>query len=177
MRWTTGVLTGAAILALAAGCGTATDGQATPAPPAGTRSGASQPAGANTPVPNGPNVAEALDTANKQFKLLAEGDWAGAYALWTDAAKKEVAAKDFQKVNKTCPVYQGEQIQLQDVKPVNMKLVELTWRHSGHVGHSALRHNGRTWQYDPGGETLAEYASGADAAIAKRKADNLCTAG
>lgn len=173
MRCTTGALIGAAVLVLATGCGT--DDQGTPAP-AGTQPGASQPAGDNGPVSNGPNVAEALSVANKQFELLATGDWAGAYALWTDAAKKEVTRKDFEKVNKTCPFFKGEQIQLQDVRPVNMELVELTWRHGGHVGHSALRHNGTTWQYDPGGETLVEYASGADAAIAKRKADNLCTA-
>ncbi|MER7460015.1 hypothetical protein [Micromonospora sp. NPDC126480] len=171
MRRTTAALIGAVLLAVATGCGTGTGGQGTPAPP-----GASQPAADGTPVPNGPNVAEALDVANKQFKLLADGEWAGAYALWTDAARKEVAQKDFEKVNRACPYLEGEQIQLQDVKAVNMELVELTWRHGDHVGHSALRHDGKTWRYDPGGETLVEYASGADAAIAKRKADNLCPA-
>jgi hypothetical protein len=174
MRWTTGALIGAAIVFFATACGTAPD-QGTPAPP-GTAPGASAPAGDNTPVPNGPNVAEALDTANKQFTLLANGDWAGAYALWTESAKKEVKKQDFEKVNKACPIFKGSQIQLQDVKPVGMELIELTWRHGETVGHSALRLSGKTWQYDPGGETLVEYASGADAAIAKRKADNRCTA-
>ncbi len=173
MRRTTTALIGAVVLVAVVGCGTTNDNPGTPAP-GGAQPGATQPAG--TPVPNGPNVAEALDVANQQFKLLADGDWAGAYALWTDSARKEVARKDFEKVNAACPYLKGEPIQLQDVKAVNMELVELTWRHGDHVGRSALRQDGGTWRYDPGGEALVEYAAGADAAIAKRKADNRCPA-
>ncbi|MEV0426466.1 hypothetical protein [Micromonospora sp. NPDC050495] len=169
MRWTTGALIGVAILTLASGCG---------ADPATSPPGTAQPGatGAQTPVPIGPNVAEALEVANKQFTLLADGDWAGAYALWTDAAKKEISKKDFEKVNKACPFFKGDRIELQDVKPASMELVELTWHHAGRTGHSAIRQTGKTWRYDPGGETLAEYASGPDKAIAKRKADNACPA-
>jgi hypothetical protein len=127
-----------------------------------------------TPVPNGPNVQEALDVANKQFALLAEGNWAGAWGLWTAAAKKEVAQKDFEKVNKTCPFQKGQKIELQDVRPVNMELVELTWRQGDKVGHSSLRMASGKWQYEPASDLLVEYASGADAAIAKRKSSNQC---
>ncbi|MEJ3743503.1 hypothetical protein WEI85_09465 [Actinomycetes bacterium KLBMP 9797] len=173
MRWTTAAVLGVAVLVFATGCGLASSTPgATPAP-AGSVPGGAAP-GDNSPVPNGPNVAEALDTATKEFTLLSQGDWAGAWKLWTDAAKKEVKQQDFEKVNKACPVYRGEQIQLTDVKPVGMELVELTWRHGEKVGHSALRLAGKQWQYDPGSETLAEYASGADPAITKRKADNRC---
>lgn len=166
MRWTSGALIGVVVLALVSGCGTGNN----------QGGGASQPPVAAPVVSNGPNVADALDVANKQFKLLADGDWAGAYALWTDAAKKKITKKDFEKVNTACPFYKGDPIELQDVKPKNMELVELTWRHAGHVGHSALRQIGKTWQYDPGAETLAEFTKGANAAITKRKADNVCTA-
>jgi hypothetical protein len=172
MRWTTGALIGAAVLVFAAGCGTtpSDQGQGTPS---GTPGVASPPApGSASPVPNGPNVQQALDTANREFKLLADGNWAGAWGLWTDTAKKEVTQKDFEQVNKTCPAHRGVQIQLQDVRPVSMELVELTWRRGESVGHSSLRLSGGKWLYEPGGETLAEYASGADAAIAKRRADN-----
>lgn len=172
MRWTSGVLLGVAVLAFATGCNGPQGDNA--GPPGGVPSASTSGPVEGTPVPNGPNVQEALDVANKQFALLAEGNWAGAWALWSDAAKKEVAQKDFEKVNKACPAQKGVKIELQDVRPVNMELVELTWRQGDKVGHSALRQAGGKWQYDPAGETLAEYAGGADAAIAKRKSANQC---
>jgi hypothetical protein len=176
MRWTAGVVIGVAVLALATGCGTAADGGGTTTPgPNPQAAGESAPvAGTGTPVPNGPNVQEALDTANQEFKLLVAGDWAGAWALWTDGAKKEVPRKDFEKVNKTCPAQKGVEFQLQDVKPVSMELVELTWRRGETVGHSAIRLTDKKWFYDPGSEMLVEYASGADAAIAKRRSSGGC---
>lgn len=171
MRWTSGVLFGVAVLAFATGCNGPQGDNA--GPPGGIPS-ASAPAVEGTPVPNGPNVQEALDVANKQFALLAEGDWAGAWGQWTESAKKEVPQKEFEKVNKACPYQKGLKIELQDVRPVNMELVELTWRQGEKVGHSALRLTGDKWLYEPAGETLAEYASGADDAIAKRKSANQC---
>jgi hypothetical protein len=173
MRWTSGVLLGVAVLAFATGCNGPQGDNA--GPPGGTPTVSVPAPVEGSPVPNGPNVQEALDVANKQFALLAEGNWAGAWGLWTDAAKKEVAQKDFEKVNKACPAAKGVKIELQDVRPVNMQLVELTWRQGDKVGHSSLRLTGDKWQYEPAGDTLVEYASGADAAIAKRKSANQCT--
>lgn len=173
MRWTSGVLFGVAVLALATGCNGPQGDNA--GPPGGLPSEASAPVSLEgTPVPNGPNVQEALDAANKQFALLAEGNWVSAWGQWTDAAKKEVPQKDFEKVNQACPFQKGKKIELQDVRPVNMELVELTWRQGEKVGHSALRLTGGKWQYEPAGDTLVEYAGGVDAAIAKRKSANQC---
>ncbi|GAA4466828.1 hypothetical protein [Phytohabitans houttuyneae] len=172
MRWTSGVLLGVAVLAFATGCNGPQGDNA--GPPGGT-SGTSAPAPVEgTPVPNGPNVQEALDVANKQFTLLAEGNWASAWGQWTEAAKKEVPQKAFEAVNKACPVQKGQKIELQDVRPVSMELVELTWRQGEKVGHSSLRLTGGKWLYEPAGDTLVEYAGGADAAIAKRKSSNQC---
>jgi hypothetical protein len=174
MRWTSGVLLGVAVLAFATGCNGPQGDNA--GPPGGVPSVSAPVPAEGTLVPNGPNVQEALDVANKQFALLAEGNWTGAWGQWTDAAKKEVGQKDFEKVNKTCPFQKGLKIELQDVRPVNMELVELSWRQGEKVGHSALRQAGGKWQYEPAGDTLAEYAGGADAAIAKRKSANQCPA-
>jgi len=176
MRWTSGVLLGVAVLAFATGCNGPQGDNA--GPPGGVPSDSvSAPGpGDGTPVPNGPNVQEALDVANKQFTLLAEGNWKDAWGLWTEAAKKQVAQKDFEKVNTTCPAQKGLKIELQDVRPVSMELVEVTWRQGDKVGHSALRLTGGKWQYEPAGDALVEYASGADAAITKRKSANQCPA-
>ncbi|MDQ7906469.1 hypothetical protein RB614_18300 [Phytohabitans sp. ZYX-F-186] len=174
MRWTSGVLLGVAVLAFATGCNGPQGDNA--GPPGGIPSPPTPAPVEGTPVPNGPNVQEALDVANKQFSLLAGGNWADAWGQWTEAAKKEVAQKDFEKVNATCPVQKGLKIELQDVRPVSMELVELTWRQGDKVGHSALRLTGGKWLYEPAGETLAEYSSGPDTAIKNRKSSNQCPA-
>ncbi|MFC0531154.1 hypothetical protein [Phytohabitans kaempferiae] len=174
MRWTSGLLLGVAVLAFATGCNGPQGDNAGP-PPAQGETTAPAPVEGSV-VPEGPNVQEALDVANMQFTLLADGDWAGAWGQWTDTAKKEVVQKDFEKVNSACPFQKGLKIELQDVRPVNMELVELTWRQGDKVGHSALRLTGGKWQYEPAGDTLVEYAGGADAAIAKRKSSDQCPA-
>ncbi|BCB87807.1 hypothetical protein [Phytohabitans suffuscus] len=174
MRWTSGVLLGVAVLAFATGCNGPQGDNA--GPPGGVPTEAAPAPVEGTPVPDGPNVQEALDVANRQFTLLAAGSWADAWGQWTEAAKKEVAQKDFEKVNKTCPAQRGQKIELQDVRPVSMELVELTWRQGDKVGHSALRLTGGKWQYEPAGDTLVEYAGGPDAAIEKRRSANQCPA-
>ena len=180
MRWTVGALTGAAVLVLAAGCNTAAeDPDATP-PTAGASgpSGAPQagkPGGAATDrTPLNVNVADALATANKEFGLLSKGDWAGAWALWTDTAKKEVPRDVFVEANKACPAALTKQYQLQDVQPVSTELVELTFRRGDKVEYGALRTAGSGWQFEPGSGMLVEYASGAKTAIDKRRAAKQC---
>jgi hypothetical protein len=168
MRWTVGALVGATVLVLAAGCNAAAP-TATP-PPA---PGAPQP-GAPTTPPVNVNVAEALKTAEKEFGLLAKGDWAGAWALWTDRAKKEVAQAVFVEANTACPAALKRQYQLQAVTPVSDTLIELTFRRGDQVEHGALRSSNSAWAFEPGGGMLVEYANGAKAAIDRRKSENAC---
>jgi hypothetical protein len=180
MRWTVGALTGAAVLVLAAGCNTAADGPDAggPTPGANGQPGAAQggqpggAAGSSSPV--NVNVAEALKTAEKEFGLLAKGDWAGAWALWTDAAKREVPQAVFVEANTACPAALKRQYQLQNVHPVSGSLVELTFRRGDDVEHGALRTAASGWLFEPGGGMLVEYANGAKATIDKRKADSRC---
>jgi hypothetical protein len=178
MRWTVGALTGAAVLLFAAGCDTASDSpDAAPpatAPTGQPGGGAGAPSGPPADQPKNVNVAAALGTANKEFALLAKGDWAGAWALWTDATKKQVPREVFVATNRECPAALKRQYQLQNVVPVSNQLVELTFRSGDTVRHGALRPARTGWLFEPGGDMLVEYASGADAAIAKRKSAGKC---
>lgn len=181
MRWTVGVLTGAAVLVLAAGCGTVTDSPDAAPPAAGTsgQPGAPQgglPGGSGADnQPKNVNVAAALKTADKEFRLLKSGDWAGAWQLWTDTAKKDVPRDVFVAVNTACPAASRKDYQLQDVKPINNQLIELAFRRGGDtVLHAALRPGRSGWLFEPAGDVLVEYAGGADAAVSKRKAAKQC---
>lgn len=170
MRWTVGALVGAAVLVFAAGCGTAPgDSTTTPAP------GVSNQPGGPTKPPLNVNVAEALKTAEQEFTLLKKGDWAGAWQLWTETAKKEVPKKVFVDANKACPKPLQRDYQLQNVQPVSNELIELTFRRGDQVEHGALRPAESGWQFEPGTKILVEYANGADDVVSKRKSANQCS--
>ena len=120
MRWTSGVLFGVAVLAFATGCNGPQGDNA--GPPGGIPSESAPAAVEGTPVPNGPNVQEALDVANKQFDLLAQGNWVSAWGQWTDSAKKEVPQKDFEKVNQTCPFQKGNLCTAREPRPLGCRV-------------------------------------------------------
>lgn len=178
MRWSVTVATGVAVLALAgvAGCVDSTS----PSPPG--QSGVGVPgagggaAASPTTPPKSVNTAEALKTANKEFELLAEQDWAGAWALWTRDAQKEVPRQEFVTANRTCPVSPGKAFALVAVVPVSDTLIELNWRRegTGAVGRGALILAGGEWYFQPDAQTLSEYASGAAKTISNRRENGTC---
>jgi hypothetical protein len=171
MRWTAGALLGAVVLVLAAGCDTA-PGSSTPS----TTGAPGRPAPASpTRTPVNVNVGAALEVSTKEFDLLSAGNWAGAWALWTESARKQVPRDAFVAVNRACPAALRQAYRLQDVKPINTQLIELTYRRGENVHHGALRAARGGWEFEPDAGTLVEYANGVDAAIAKRKAANQCT--
>src|SRR3712207_623523 len=115
MRWT-GCAIGATVLVLAAGCVPASDrSTATPAPGGGV----SAPPAPPTRSPLTVNVEAALKIANREFDQLTAGNWAGAWQLWTDSAKKQVPRDVFVSVNTACPAPLRRTYLLQDVKPIS----------------------------------------------------------
>lgn len=176
MRWTTGVLMGATVLTLAAGCGTAADTPEAKAPggtPAVPATGGSNGAVAGSAVPTSANVKEALDVVLKEFELINAGDWADARDLWTAKAKKEVTEKVWVAVNKACPVLSGSKYELERVTPVDDTTVEVGWRRDGISENGASRLVDGKWQFDPG-PTLSEYEDGTTATVKKRKDGGTC---
>ncbi|WP_213450545.1 hypothetical protein [Rhizomonospora bruguierae] len=177
MRWSVGAAVGIALLALVTGCGTelTPPGAATP-PVAGAPGAGGDGEASPTRSPISVNTAEALEVANKEFDLLAQQDWVGAWKLWSTDAQKEVPQKEFVKANTTCPVSPGAGFQLQKVVPISEVLVELAWRRegSGRVGRGSLRLVDGKWYFQPDGQTLAEYSSGAAKAISNRRENGTC---
>lgn len=177
MRWKLVAATGAAVLALA-GCGS--DSQ--PPSPGGNPPAAGVPGAGGggqaspTAPPKSVNTAAALTVANSEFDLLKKQDWAGAWALWSKAAQKEVAKKEFVTANQTCPVSPGAGFQLMEVTPISETLIEMNWRRegTGAVGRGALVLAGSKWYFQPDGQTLSEYASGAAKAISNRRENGTC---
>jgi hypothetical protein len=169
MRRTVGAIIGATVLVLVAGCESVTgDPGVTPAP------GAPQ-AGGPTRSPLNVNVSAALETADREFKALTAGDWAGAWQLWTRSAKQQVPRDVFVAANKACPVPLKRAYTLQEVVPINNELIELTFRRGDTVEHGALRTANGGWEFEPGAASLVEYANGVKAAVDRRKADGQCT--
>ena len=174
MRWKLVAATAVAALALA-GCVRDTQpppnfGGGTPAPGAGGGAQAS-PTGSPLSV----NTAEALKVVNKEFDLLKKQDWAGAWALWSKPAQREVAKKEFVTANRTCPVSPGAGFQLMEVKPLSQTLIELNWRRdNGVVGRGSLVLAGGRWYFQPDAQTLSEYSSGAAKAISNRRENGTC---
>jgi hypothetical protein len=167
MRWTAGALTGAAVLVLAAGCDS-TSGQPAAAPAPGDAG--RRPAASPTRTPVNVNVGAALEVSAKEFQLLTAGDWAGAWALWTSSAQRQVPRDAFIAVNRACPAMLRQVYKLQDVQPI-----KLTYRRADNVHQGSLQAAGSGWRFEPDAKTLLEYGDGADAAIAKRKAARQCT--
>ncbi|MFV2018389.1 hypothetical protein [Micromonospora sp. LOL_023] len=167
-RCTASVLAGIAVLVLVTGCNTA------PGSTPGNPSAPPAPGPGTTQEPIQVNVADALGTAQQEFTLIANGDWSGAWQLWTAEAQQSVPEEVFVEANKACPLQAGVEFELQEVTPVNETAVDLTWRRDDTVGNSSLRLDGDTWRFDPGGGVLVEYASGADETIASRKAAGSC---
>jgi len=171
MRWTAGALTGAAVLVLAAGCDSTPGPSSAPSSPVGP----GRPTATPTHTPVNVNVGAALEVSTKEFKLLTAGDWAGAWALWTESARRQVPRDAFVAVNKACPATLRQVYKLQDVRPINTELVELTYRRGENVHHGSLQAAGGGWRFEPDARTLVEYVNGTDDAIAKRKAAKQCT--
>ncbi|MDR7273713.1 hypothetical protein [Catenuloplanes atrovinosus] len=167
MRWTSGLLVGAATVVLATAlpaCGTAPD-----APGGGPAAPATAAA-----VPKSANVADALEVVDAQFKSINAADWSAAWDAWTDAAKAEIAKDVYVKTNEACPAPAKSVFELERVTPVDDSTVDVGWRRDGISEHGTSRLTGTEWRFDPG-STLVEYAGGADAAIAKRKEAGACT--
>jgi hypothetical protein len=173
MRRTVGTVIAAAVLVVIAGCESAGDPDVTPAPGAPRDGGAQD--GGPTRSPLNVNVAAALRTAEREFAALTAGDWAVAWRLWTDSAKRQVPMNVFVAANKACPVALRKAYTLQEVRPINNELIELTFRRGDTVEHGALRTVQGGWGFEPDTASLVEYTNGVEATVDKRKAAGQCT--
>jgi hypothetical protein len=161
----------AAGLAATTGCyASAKSGGSTETSPSQGLAAAAQP----TAQPTGIEVAKGI--AQAELGMLAGGDWAGAWELWTTSAKQAMSKADFIALNKECQPKLGVLYEIQDVKPVAALAVAVSWQHAATKGSGTMKYENGSWHYEPDATQLADYRMGAKALIAKRKADKTCTA-
>lgn len=151
----------AALLAgawLLAGCASADPARTPPAAP--------------TAQPTTRLLAEA--TARTEFGLLAGGDYAGAWELWSPQAQQVISRADFVRLSTACPSGLGILVTIEDVTTTGPGESTVTWARGPQRGTSQLRYLDGRWRYQPDAATLAEYRLGADRVIKARRAAHTC---
>ncbi|WP_238013063.1 hypothetical protein KZZ52_07185 [Dactylosporangium sp. AC04546] len=109
------------------------------------------------------DAASAQVTAEQLFDNLSEGDWAGAYDLWTEAAKTSIAKDAYIDLVATCTAQQGEYM-VTGVTPVDDATATIKWSHTPTgstaaplIGTSTVRYQNGAWRFEPDAVSLAAY--------------------
>jgi len=101
-------------------------------------------------------------TAEQVFDNLSDGDWAGAYDLWTDSAKTAIGRDAYIELVSTCTTQQGE-YQITGVTPVDDSTATIKWSHTPagaatpQAGTSTVRYQNGTWRFEPDAAALAAF--------------------
>lgn len=110
-----------------------------------------------------PQDAQSAQVAAEQvFDNLSEGDWAGAWDLWTDSAKAAIGKDAYIDLAPTCTAQQG-QYQVTGVTPVDDSTATVKWTHTPaggtppQAGTSTVRYQNGAWRFEPDAAALAAY--------------------
>jgi hypothetical protein len=116
-----------------------------------------------TAQPQDPQSARV--TVEQAFSLLAGGDWAGVWELWTEAAQAALPKDAYVNLIATCPL-QGRAYQVTDVKAVDANTTTVNWKRQNvngaeEAGSTTARYEAGTWHVEPDPAALAAYKRGA----------------
>ena len=110
-----------------------------------------------------PQDAQSAQVAAEQvFDNLSEGDWAGAWELWTDSAKTAIGKDAYIDLVSTCTGQQGE-YQVTGVTPVDDSTATIKWTHApaagaaNQTGTSTVKYQNGAWRFEPDPAALAAY--------------------
>jgi hypothetical protein len=101
-------------------------------------------------------------TAEQVFDNLTEGDWAGAWDLWTDNAKAAIDKDAYVDLVSTCTAQQGAYV-VTGVTPVDDSNATVKWTHTptgstaNQTGTSTVRYQDGAWKFEPDAAALAAY--------------------
>lgn len=101
-------------------------------------------------------------TAEQVFDNLTEGDWAGAWDLWTDNAKTAIGKDAYVDLVSTCTAQQGDYV-VTGVTPVDDSTATIKWSHTpaggtaDQSGTSTVRYQNGAWRFEPDAAALAAY--------------------
>jgi len=109
---------------------------------------------------------QAARTAVEQsLSLLADGDWAGAWGLWTDAAQAQVPQQAYVDLLSTCPQTFSDDFTITDVKTADPATVLVHWTgvrldRTPSAGQTTARYEDGVWHVEPDPAALAAYKIG-----------------
>jgi hypothetical protein len=142
---------------------------------AATASGPGSAASANRAA-SARGTAAAQATAQTEFGLLAGGDFAGAWDLWSPTAQAAIPRPDFVRLNTTCPPPRGIATSVVQVQMLDDSSAVVSWRQGSTTGTSRLVYAGGTWRYEPDQSTMNEYRQGVARIVTARRAAGRCKA-
>jgi hypothetical protein len=107
------------------------------------------------------DVQSAQVAAEQVFDNLSEGDWAGAWDLWTDNAKTAIGKDAYIDLVSTCTGQQG-QYQVTGVTPVDDSTATVKWSHTptggaAMTGTSTVKYQNGAWRFEPDPAALTAY--------------------
>jgi hypothetical protein len=142
----------AALVVLAAStvAGCSDSGHAVTATGPGSAASANRAAGAR-------GTAAAQATAQTEFGLLAGGDFAGAWDLWSATAQAAISRPDFVRLNAICPPPRGIPTSIVEVRMLDDSSAVVSWRQASTTGTSRLVYAGGAWRYEPEQSTMDKY--------------------
>lgn len=132
------------------------------------------PASSGGPPP--PQVLAGQSLAQREFGLLAGGDFGGAWDLWAAPAQQVMDRSSFVVLNTQCRPALGEPYTITSVKAGSATVLTVFWRHGAETGTSSVIYQANRWRFAPGPAELADYRLGVPAVVAKRKAAGQCRA-
>jgi len=100
--------------------------------------------------------------AEQVLDNLSDGDWAGAYDLWTDSAKSAIGRDAYIELVSTCATQAGE-YQITGLTPVDDSTATIKWSHTptsggtAMAGTSTVRYQNGAWRFEPDAAALAAY--------------------
>lgn len=116
------------------------------------------------------------DAAQEQADRYSSGDYAGAWDMWTDAAKEVMSQDDYVTYSEACagagaPLeVQSARIEDDGTGTVRVGLVEFAFAYS-------MEYEDGSWSWVPNDDSLAMYGQGAQGAIAAAKEAGTCVEG
>ncbi len=162
----------ALIMLCVAGCGPVTH----PAAGGPTAAAKTHPATPTAAPASGPlSVSAAQAAAQAAFNAAAAGNWAAAWALYTDEGQAAISKADYVRLNTACPGDQGIPGVVQSAQLESPGKAVVTVSIGGQVGQFTMDYEHGSWRIEPTAAKLAEYQLGVSGAIARRKAEGICT--
>ncbi len=100
-------------------------------------------------------------TAEQVFDNLSDGDWAGAWELWTDTAQSAIKKEDFVDLISTCTGLQGEYV-VTGVTPVDDSTTTVKWTRTpaggaAISGTNTIKYENGLWKFEPDAVSLAAF--------------------